>query len=178
MVDYLPNSVLKTKTKIDKHGSSEFCSVMAIFSWVQGLPRSVDSIPSEIPMQKTNFLITSWCQLQMASWLGVSAHIYFPISVHLSVWALCLFSRPLWVYICASGFIIICFTILTCHILYGSYGLVFDCWYLFDWPCSLLLLLLCLLPPYVPACISNSNISISFSHSLQVWRFSSKYVSL
>lgn len=84
MVNYLPNSILKTKTKIVKHGSIEFCSVMAIFSWVQGLPRSVNSIPSEIPMQKTNFFITSWCQLQMASWLGVSAHIYFPISVHLS----------------------------------------------------------------------------------------------
>lgn len=59
MVNYLPNSVLKTKTKIVKHVSIEFCSVMAIFSWVQGLPRSMDSIPSEIPMQKTNFFITS-----------------------------------------------------------------------------------------------------------------------
>lgn len=117
------------------------------------------------------------------SWLGVWAQAYFPILVLRlgPVWALCLLSQPLWVCICASVllsletvlfhwscstcFIIVCFTILTCHILYFSYGLIFDCWYLFECSCFLLLLLLLFRPPYVPTSISNSIISISFSHS-------------
>lgn len=157
----------------------------------------MDNILSKIPLQKTIFSITSWCQLQMASWLGVWAH--FSAETRTCVGLVLAFTASMSLHMCISsivfgdsavslksfsllahstGYYHMFHYYLTCHILYCSYDLIFDYWDLFECSCSLLIPLLCLLPPYVPTTISNSTFSISFSHFPQVWSFSSKYVSL
>ena len=59
---------------------------MTIYSEVWGLPLIVLNISSETSFEKTSFSFASSCQLEIASWLGMRAHICFPLSALEPIW--------------------------------------------------------------------------------------------
>lgn len=63
------------------------CYVLTSYSWSWHLFRTVADIPTDTPLEKTDFPFASRCRLQIVSWLGVGPHIHFPLLVlgpHLS----------------------------------------------------------------------------------------------
>lgn len=69
--------------------------IFTLYCWACGLPLSLVYIPSETPLQKIYFCFASWCQLQMASWLGLRACVYFPSRW----WHSGLLPKSLWIYV-------------------------------------------------------------------------------
>lgn len=52
----------------------------------RGLPLGVVCVPRETPLEETNFLFTSGCQLAVASRLGMGDHVHFLLSELEPLW--------------------------------------------------------------------------------------------
>lgn len=71
-----PNKTVREKTKSKNTIKFVLCSPSIAGHRTYPLLLSLVYVPHETPSEKTNFAFASSCQLEIASWLGMEAHVH------------------------------------------------------------------------------------------------------